>query len=410
LKPDRGAVDTKPDRGSDRGAGLANRETARGDRGGRDSGDLEAGRRGDNDRGPGTDRPGRNSDLASTDRGGDGWRDGRDGRGDWDGGGRGDWDRDGDGRHNNGGWNGRHHHHHNDWHHGFWGLGLWGFSPWWGGWGWGGGWGGWGLGYGLSFGYGSWWDGGWGWNSWGYSPLCYSSGYYGYYNPYYTEPLVLGSTVIDYSQPIAVAQAPTQVSDVGDDAPSPTMAEFDAARASFYSGDYQAALAGVDRALQQTPDDAVLHEFRALALFAQGDYQQAAATVSSVLAAGPGWNWDTLRGLYPDVTTYTRQLRALEGYARGHASAADARFLLAYHYLTCGHTDAAVEQLKRVTALQPSDTVARQLLKSMSPESQAPVPAPAPASDPTLPPRVPTAGPVAGNDPTLPPAPPGAGG
>lgn len=422
LKPDRGAVDATSDRGSDRGAGLANRETARGDRGGRDGGDLESGRRGDGDRGPGADGPGRNSDLASTGRGGDDWRDGRDGRGDWDRGGRGDWDRGGRGdwdgdrdgwRNNRGGWNGRHWHRHNNWHRGFWQVGLWGFNPWWGGWGWGGGWGsgwGWGSGLNLSFGYGSWWGGGWGWNDWGYSPLWYNSGYYGYYNPYCTEPLVLGSTVIDYSQPIVVAQGPTVVSDVGDGdaAATPAMADFDAAREAFYGGNFPAALEGVDRALQQTPDDAVLHEFRALVLFAQGDYQQAAATVSSVLAAGPGWDWDTLRGLYPDVATYTRQLRALESYARGHATAADARFLLAYHYLTCGHTDAAVEQLKRVTALQPSDTVARQLLKSMSPESQAPVPAPAPAGDPTLPPQAPIAGPVAGNDPTLPPAPPGA--
>ena len=31
-----------------------------------------------------------------------------------------------------------------------------------------------------------------------------------------------------------------------------------------------------------------------------------------VLTAGPGWDWATMVGLYPDVDTYTRQLRALE--------------------------------------------------------------------------------------------------
>jgi tetratricopeptide (TPR) repeat protein len=351
---------------------------------------------------------GGDSGLVNNDRGGDGWRDGRGGRGDWDNG-RGDWDGgrgDWDNGRNHGGWNGRHSHRHNHWHRGFWRLGLWGFNPWWGGWGWGPGWGG--YGFGLGLGYGGWGYGGWGWNSWGYSPLWYNSGYYGYYNPYCSGPLVLGSTVIDYSQPIVVAQGttttPVSEEAVDDPATAGAMAEFDAARAAFLNGDYRAALSGVDRALQQIPDDGVLHEFRALVLFAQGDYQQAAATINSVLAGGPGWDWETLRGLYPDVPTYTAQLRALEAYARAHQTEAFPRFLLAYHYLTTGYTDAAVEQLKRVVALQPGDTVAKQLLTSMSPDSQVPAPAPAPASDPTLPPQPP----VAGDGPAVPPAPPAA--
>jgi tetratricopeptide (TPR) repeat protein len=351
------------------------------------------------------DRGGRGGDsgLVNTDRGGDGWRDGKGGRGDWDGH-NGDWDGHNGDHHHDGGWNGHYHHHHNNWHHGFWGLGLWGFSPWWGGWGWGPGWGG--YGFGLGLGYGGWGYGGWGWNSWGYSPLWYNSGYYSYYNPYCTAPLVLGSTVIDYSQPVVVAQGttttPISEEAVDDPATAAAMAEFDAARSAFGNGNYAAALSGVDRALQQIPDDGVLHEFRALVLFAQGDYQQAAATINSVLAGGPGWDWETLRGLYPDVPTYTAQLRALEAYARAHQAEAFPRFLLAYHYMTTGYTDAAVEQLKRVVALQPNDTVAKQLLASMSPDSQVPAPAPAPASDPTLPPQPP----VAGDGPAVPPAPP----
>jgi tetratricopeptide (TPR) repeat protein len=182
------------------------------------------------------------------------------------------------------------------------------------------------------------------------------------------------------------------------------MAEFDAARAAFKSGDYQTALNGVERALQQIPDDGVLHEFRALVLFAQGKYQEAAGTVSSVLAGGPGWDWETLRGLYPDVASYTGQLRALEAFARSHPTEAYPRFLLAYHYMSCGYSDAAVEQLKRVVALQPNDTVARQMLKSLSPDAQVPASAPAPAAEPSLPPQAP----VAAADPTVPPAPPAA--
>ena len=71
----------------------------------------------------------------------------------------------------------------------------------WGGGGWGGGWGGGGWG-----GYGGGWGGG-GWGGYGLSAIPWSWGYWPYYNPYYTGPVVDGSTTFDYSQPIVVAQA-----------------------------------------------------------------------------------------------------------------------------------------------------------------------------------------------------------
>ena len=75
----------------------------------------------------------------------------------------------------------------------------------------------------------------------------------------------------------------------------------------------------------------------------------------SVLTAGPGWNWSTLVGLYPDVDTYTNQLRALEAYVRTNPSSASGRFLLAYHYLVQGNNDAAGAQFQEVVKLQPQD-------------------------------------------------------
>ena len=45
-------------------------------------------------------------------------------------------------------------------------------------------------------------------------------------------------------------------------------------------------------------------------LFAQGKYEQAAAPLYAVLSVGPGWDWTTLSGMYPDVDTYTGQLRS----------------------------------------------------------------------------------------------------
>src|SRR5262249_2366706 len=107
--------------------------------------------------------------------------------------------------------------------------------------------------------------------------------------------------------------------------------QFDAARDAFMQGDYARAQSLAERAIDLLPSDATLHEFRALTLFAQGRYKDAAATLYAVLAAGPGWDWETMSGLYPDEETYTRQLRTLEERVRKSPDSAEARFALAYH-------------------------------------------------------------------------------
>jgi len=99
--------------------------------------------------------------------------------------------------------------------------------------------------------------------------------------------------------------------------------DFDAALGQFKAGEYPAALALVNKAIQGQPSDAVMHEFRALDLFAMKDYSQAAATIHSVLAVGPGWDWATLSSLYPSVEIYTTQLRELEAYVRSNPNAAN---------------------------------------------------------------------------------------
>jgi tetratricopeptide (TPR) repeat protein len=266
------------------------------------------------------------------------------------------------------------------WYHGNWngnaGWNAGGYRPW--GWGWGGSGFGWGLGAGLA-------TAGlvaavspWNW------------GYYGYSNPYWNGG---GSTYINYSQPIVAAapldpggplladdgSAPLPGPLPGDVAGAPgpatdqdqAMAIFEGARGQFTAGDYAGALAATDNAIKLQPNDPVLHEFRALCLFAEGDYQQAAAATYAVLSGGPGWDWTTVSSLYPSTMVYTQQLRALENYSQQHPDAADARFLLAYQYLLTGHNDAASAQLKQVVALQPNDTLSAQLLKSISPATDA---------------------------------------
>ncbi|HEY1858729.1 MAG TPA: tetratricopeptide repeat protein [Gemmataceae bacterium] len=211
-----------------------------------------------------------------------------------------------------------------------------------------------------------------------------------YSNPYYVAPSepTYVTQYVDYSQPIAVPStplvdtAPTDLPVVinGDEqtasAAPPAESDdaqkakeqmakdlFDEASAQFKKGDYASAQQTVEKALQNLPGDAMLHEFRALTLFAQQKYQDAAAAVYAVLAAGPGWDWDTMKAFYPDADTYTKQLRALEEYQKANPQKGDASFLLAYHYLTLGSKDAAIKQLEHTVEVQPKDQIAAQLIK-----------------------------------------------
>ena len=120
------------------------------------------------------------------------------------------------------------------------------------------------------------------------------------------------------------------------------------------------------------PNDATLHEFLALVLFAQGKYEPAAAPLYAVLSVGPGWDWTTLIGNYSDSNVYTEQLRGLEAYVKANPASAQSRFVLAYHYITQGHGDAAAKQLKEVVSLQPGDSLSAQLLGKLHPAGAAP--------------------------------------
>jgi tetratricopeptide (TPR) repeat protein len=196
-------------------------------------------------------------------------------------------------------------------------------------------------------------------------------------NPFVVQPVVNTTKIVevpvfDYSQPIPVSQASssseTMFAEDTDEPPPPdpemerAMSLFDEARDAFKDGNYKEALRQVDRAIAFFPSDATLHEFRALCLFALKDYQEAAATMYAVLSAGPGWNWETLSSLYRSTSTYTQQLRALEGFKRENPDDAAAAFLLAYHYMTMGHLDSAVRVWERVAELLPESELTAQLL------------------------------------------------
>jgi tetratricopeptide (TPR) repeat protein len=205
----------------------------------------------------------------------------------------------------------------------------------------------------------------------------WSWGYWPYANPYCSAPVVIDNTTIDYSQPIVLASVPADPAgpttplsaDASEDQTSPadqSMTLLDTAREAFAAGDYSGALTRCDQAAARQPNSSVAHEFRGLALFALKRYKEAAGPVYAVLSVGPGWDWATLSGFYPDVSVYTGQLRALEQYVQSNPDVVEARFVLAYHYMSCGHTDAAASQFQKVAKLNPQDHLSAQLAAAMT--------------------------------------------
>jgi len=110
----------------------------------------------------------------------------------------------------------------------------------------------------------------------------------------------------------------------------------------------------------------VLHEFRALVFFAMGEYDEAAEVLYSVLAAGPGWDWQTVSSLYADPNTYTKQLHALETYVQQNPKSASASLVLGYQYMCLGDLQAADGRFQVVTQLQPSDRLSAPLFKRLT--------------------------------------------
>jgi tetratricopeptide (TPR) repeat protein len=233
---------------------------------------------------------------------------------------------------------------------------------------------------------------------WGANALGYEFGYSDYSNPYYTEGMPAYYTEPIVTAPIEVTQevapsgaappaAPSGAAPapVAPAASSEAVTQFDQARAAFYEGKYEEALKLTDAAVSQMPHDAVLHEFRSLVLFALQRYAESAATIHPVLHVGPGWDWKTLSSLYANVDTYTQQLRALENAARNDPKA-DLRFLLGYHYLSCGHTDQALKQFRQALELRPNDSVAAALVAQLSPRDARPAQAAAGEAPKAVPP------------------------
>lgn len=240
---------------------------------------------------------------------------------------------------------------------------------------------------------------GWGLAAWGLGNLIFNSGYQSYSNPYPAQPVATASgPPVTYQQPITIVATQTAPKD---EAAATAMAEKSAScieqsQAAFRDKNYLVALEAATKAVGEAPGDGALHEYRALVLFALGKFSEAAGVLNPILASGPGWDWTTMVRLYDSQTTYTDQLRALEDYVIAKPTAADARFLLGYHYMVCGHLELAAAQFAEAARLQPADNVSRQLaeLARASTKQAEPAPGGQPAQQP--PPRQPAQQPPSG--------------
>jgi tetratricopeptide (TPR) repeat protein len=195
-----------------------------------------------------------------------------------------------------------------------------------------------------------------------------------YQNPYWNSQPTVVNEYINYSRPIvadAVTEAPTETVASAVDTRVDTSAKqasdlLDLAREQFQQKQYATAKVIVEKAIAILPKDPTLHEFRALTLFATGDYAGASATIYAVLAAGPGWNGETMVALYDKPETYVEQLTALETFANKNEKSAEAQFLLGYHYLVIGEKENAIKALNTAVRLQPNDRLSAELLKKLS--------------------------------------------
>lgn len=204
---------------------------------------------------------------------------------------------------------------------------------------------------------------GWGLVGWSLGKLIFDSGYQTYSNPYPAQPVPSAKGAeVTYTQPITVVAAQTappeeETEKITEASESHIAASQDA----FKQRNYLVALDHANKAVAEAPGDGALHEYRALVLFALGKFSEAAGVLNPVLAGGPGWDWTTMISLYDSQDTYMNQLEALRNYRTGKPDAADARFLLGYHHMVCGHLDLAAAEFAEAARLQPADSVSAQL-------------------------------------------------
>jgi tetratricopeptide (TPR) repeat protein len=148
-----------------------------------------------------------------------------------------------------------------------------------------------------------------------------------------------------------------------------------AAESAFRSHHYDDAIEWAKRAAKEMPRDGRLFLLLSQAHFAVGEYRDAAGAARLGMSLLPAEDWgfvvENFRSYYHD-SDYVAQVRRLRQFIAENPSHADARFLLGYHWLFLGHSEAAkreayfaaaFRELSQALELNPSDESANRLLE-----------------------------------------------
>jgi len=205
--------------------------------------------------------------------------------------------------------------------------------------------------------------------TWGVSRLSYAFGMGGYSNPYYDEG---GGGGYDYSQPVAAYQptadelpaatAGTAAATTPPAASEKGMSLFDRAARLSPKGSINERLDLCNQTLKTMPNDAVVHEFRSLVLFACRIIARRRLPRTRCCRPGPDGTGRRSAACTEMSRTTPRNCGLWSPFVKQNPKSSDGHFLLAYQYLTTGHSDAAQAELREVDKLTPNDRLVRQLL------------------------------------------------
>jgi tetratricopeptide (TPR) repeat protein len=118
------------------------------------------------------------------------------------------------------------------------------------------------------------------------------------------------------------------------------------------------------RALEQEPDDPVLHFNLGNVLFASGNHSEAAERYQAAVRLDPSYAeaWNNLGNAYAELGRWTESIEALETALARSPGYPEAHFNLAETHFALGRSDAARRHWRQCLENHPSETIARTTL------------------------------------------------
>jgi len=192
-------------------------------------------------------------------------------------------------------------------------------------------------------------------HAWGCPPHAFRAAYVA--RPVYVaRPAYVARPVysVPYVQTAVVASPPPMVDDVAE------------ARQALKQRQFDLAVRMIDQALQRSPNSSDLLQLKSLVLMLHGDFTSAAAFAHAGLSSGVLLNRPALLALVPTEAEYAQRLQMLQSKVRTSPDNADFQFLLAYHLLSAGDTQAGRTALLAARDRLPNDQLIPVLLAQLA--------------------------------------------